>query len=436
MYKKQTGKSRMRKGMWLIVLFGTLFTIGCGESKKIEGVVLDLFGDPIPNVAVQVEKSEFRDITDSEGRYQLDYVAGNINVLFSAEGYTTESLELNIQEKAFFPASPTTLYPMPDESGVFLVDRKNKTLVNLVKSDIKKSNIRYQKGSLKINAFTYTIPNITRVPTLQSGNIEFIDTTKAQMNIYERKYSRLAKLGDVIYINQRSAPNHLVKEENIVYRGKEKVKFITVNLPLGSYVWAQSFATPGPQQFIPLLEKQTVRPFVFEVGNLETASASENGVNINLIYDNQTPEGLAQSVVNTFINNNRTAVNESIFPNEEVIRAHLQTMPDGEEKTVLQEMFLNEGERSISEESRVMKSWDKFQSIGEQRFKDWNKVKAIAKFDSIKVESMKNRGLQFSNITVTITIGTIPLSFELRGCFQFNNKWYLLGEIENFVFVV
>jgi hypothetical protein len=434
MYKKQTGKSRMRKGMWLIVLFGTLFTVGCGESKKIEGVVLDLFGDPIPNAAVQVEKSEFRDITDSEGRYQLDYVAGNINVLFSAEGYTTESLELNIQEKAFYPASPTTLYPMPDESGVFYVDRKNKTLVNLAKSDIKKSNIRYQKGSLKINAFTYTIPNITRVPTLQSGNIEFIDTTKAQMNIYERKYSRLAKLGDVIYINQRSAPNHLVKEESVAYNGKEKVKFITVNLPLGSYVWAQSFATPGPQQFIPLLEKQTVRPFVFEVGNLETASASENGVNINLIYDNQTPEGLAQSVVNTFINNNRTAVNESIFPNKEAIRIHLQTMQDGEEKTDLQEMF-DGWERSISEERRLMESWDKFQSIGEQRFRDWNKVKAIAKFDSIKVESVRNKGFQYSNITVTITIDTIPWSFEMFGCFQFNNKWYLLGGIKNVGFV-
>ena len=77
---------RIRVAVVLLVLVS-----GCSK-KDIEGVIKDPFGNGVAGVSVQILKTQFKTVTDRDGRYSLDYVPGTFTIRYLKDGYTTHRL--------------------------------------------------------------------------------------------------------------------------------------------------------------------------------------------------------------------------------------------------------------------------------------------------------------------------------------------------------
>lgn len=93
---------------------------GCGKKPLITGEVFDGFGLPLRDAAVSVEGTTFKTLTDSSGKYAVEYVPGNVRVRITREGYTPADLFLNIASASTYPSQQVTLYKIPPQQGVFL----------------------------------------------------------------------------------------------------------------------------------------------------------------------------------------------------------------------------------------------------------------------------------------------------------------------------
>lgn len=171
---------RIPKHLWacysfVIFIIGITILIGCSKSEKIEGVVKDIFGNPLSDVTVKIEKSTFSDKTDSSGRYSLDYVPGSINVVFSKEGYTTKNLTLDIQQKAYFPAETMVLYPIPPNNTLFYIDMDSKQLVKLDPNSKIEKRVKKNEGFSLTQNYSYFIQDTGNKPTIKAGKSMFVD---------------------------------------------------------------------------------------------------------------------------------------------------------------------------------------------------------------------------------------------------------------------
>lgn len=120
----------MRRHVLLLILFAIATLLSaCGQSARIEGQVKDAFGQPLEGVLVKIEKSAFSTTTDASGKYHLEYAPGEFIVTYTKGGFTSEEVKLNISQNAKFPAEVQTLYPMPSEKGVYLLDTKSGRLI-------------------------------------------------------------------------------------------------------------------------------------------------------------------------------------------------------------------------------------------------------------------------------------------------------------------
>ena len=102
------------------VIFTLLFTLlfsGC-KSEKIEGKVKDIHSNPLQGVTVTIEKSKFSSITDKTGSYSVDYAPGQMRLVFSKPEYIPKYLDLNIQQKTYFPAEDIILHSISDEKAI------------------------------------------------------------------------------------------------------------------------------------------------------------------------------------------------------------------------------------------------------------------------------------------------------------------------------
>ena len=94
----------------------------CGDSPRITGQVLDAFGKPLSGASATIVNSSLSAISNERGEYNLTYTPGQFVIKISKEGYTSRLLPLNLTEKAIFPAAPLTLYPIPADKGVYVID--------------------------------------------------------------------------------------------------------------------------------------------------------------------------------------------------------------------------------------------------------------------------------------------------------------------------
>ena len=119
----------------ILVLLG-----GCGQAPSIEGEIRDMFGDPLADVVVEIENSQFSAVTNKDGRYSVSYAPGTISLKAKKAGHSTKKIVLTLSDKSKFPAAPITLYQIPPVKGFFLVDRPQKKLVALTPIQIEKSS--------------------------------------------------------------------------------------------------------------------------------------------------------------------------------------------------------------------------------------------------------------------------------------------------------
>jgi len=115
----------MKKTKFLLMVIITITLFSC-KRTAIEGVVKDGFGNPIKDVVVSIDGTQFTSKTDDNGEYSVEYVPGDIKVNISKVGYTDTSFNLKIATETTYPIATATVYEIPKEKGVWVMDYGSK----------------------------------------------------------------------------------------------------------------------------------------------------------------------------------------------------------------------------------------------------------------------------------------------------------------------
>lgn len=224
---------------------------GCGKKKRIEGTVYDVFGNPLKDVTVKIEKTTFTAITDNSGHYSLEYAPGPIKLIFSKDGYTTMSLNLNIQQKVHYPAEPVVLYPIPKDSGMFYIDFERKQLVKIEPNcKVVVTKTQNQGYLLPTWNYHYSVKCSNPAITIKPGKAQFIDKIPHYgINIFRVNKNGIIFDADLVNLSPMGGMDiDRVKHSGFIKDsfselGKEGLLVRTVDLSPGSYAWVEMFNT-------------------------------------------------------------------------------------------------------------------------------------------------------------------------------------------------
>ncbi len=149
------------------------------SKPAVTGTVVDAFHHPLPGATVTVEGTSFSTVTDSRGKYAVQFVPGQFKVVVKRDGYTTLTSSYNVAQSTSLPASDIMLYPRPTESGIFYIGKEK--LVPLATSRLRIEEIR--------NPMPF-LPGSTRyllqkgsAAVLPEGDALFIDTVSRPMEL-------------------------------------------------------------------------------------------------------------------------------------------------------------------------------------------------------------------------------------------------------------
>jgi len=94
---------------------------GCGTGF-IEGTVLDVTGQTLPGVAVEVRGTPYEGLSDAHGRYRVKYQPGELQLYFAKTGYTPGMLVLSVDSMRSVEATSVVLWRLPEGGGVYLYE--------------------------------------------------------------------------------------------------------------------------------------------------------------------------------------------------------------------------------------------------------------------------------------------------------------------------
>jgi hypothetical protein len=99
-----------------------VFLCACGASPRLDGVVVDIWGNPVEGALVKLEGFPDRPVSDGHGRFSLPYAPGTHVLKAGREGYIQEDLQITIpDDPAAAPEVVFRLYPIPVEKGFHVV---------------------------------------------------------------------------------------------------------------------------------------------------------------------------------------------------------------------------------------------------------------------------------------------------------------------------
>jgi len=87
---------------------------GTVNGRILEGVS----GKPLEGVEIKIAGTRFETKTDSNGRYEVEYVPGGVEMLVYLPDYTQESRRFEIITRQAYPAEDIVLYNLPKKSEV------------------------------------------------------------------------------------------------------------------------------------------------------------------------------------------------------------------------------------------------------------------------------------------------------------------------------
>ena len=226
--------------MLLIIVFLSMTE---NVEAKIHGIVKDIFGKGIDGVSVQIENTGFQAKTNKSGKYSIDYVPGNITLLYSKSGYTTHKLCLSIYEKAKFPAAPIEMWPIP-KAGIYYLDNERGKIIK-VESYIVNKNKKVQKPKVDYGIPTmHTLHHIFLAKTkgdvnLKSGKLVFIDSVPKPIRLFKLKEEVILHYRTDGYgVGRKDIYNGFIKDEAKKI-GEENLTVRTIELEDGHYAWVE-----------------------------------------------------------------------------------------------------------------------------------------------------------------------------------------------------
>lgn len=98
-----------------------LLLAACGSDPRLEGKVVDLWGEPVEGATVMMVGQPERPLTDHEGRYSLPLVAGKHVLKAGRDGYIQDHAEVEVAEGAPAEGPLFRLYRKPEKPGYYLV---------------------------------------------------------------------------------------------------------------------------------------------------------------------------------------------------------------------------------------------------------------------------------------------------------------------------
>ncbi len=99
--------------VFALTLLLVLSSATAQAARGIYGTINDASGGPISGVTIRIDGSAFKTLSAKDGSYDLDYVPGDIKVLFSKRGYLPYILRLSIAQKMPYPAQEIKLKRIP-----------------------------------------------------------------------------------------------------------------------------------------------------------------------------------------------------------------------------------------------------------------------------------------------------------------------------------
>jgi len=168
----------------IILFFTSILLISC-NSPTINGRVVDYFKAPIEGVKIIIEGTSIQTTSNSNGEYHLDFVPGVIKIKYSKDGYIGNNLTLNIAQKENFPAKEIQLILLPQNRGIFYLDKQSKKYYPLTRTSFTTSKIKTGKQLKLFSGTTYEYKKSyfaqideNEIIKVNKGNIEFMDNRK------------------------------------------------------------------------------------------------------------------------------------------------------------------------------------------------------------------------------------------------------------------
>ncbi len=225
----------------VLFLIAIVLLNGCGRNE-IQGTVKDPFGNGIEGVTVSIEKSDLHSSSGKDGRYSIPAILGTFILKYSKPGYTTQKITLTSQRNTPFPAQTATIYPIPQEPGLYYVGAKSLMKMSPAKIAVRQTRnitgdpMRDLRGLRQVKFY----PDEIMAAAFRAGKAEFIDTSSLNL-IPMRLRSDGCFMHFLIYpsVSEVKVEYEASVREKKTEKGEEKLIIRTIQCNPGSYAWVE-----------------------------------------------------------------------------------------------------------------------------------------------------------------------------------------------------
>lgn len=110
-----------------VVSTAAILLTACGGEPEIQGQVVDVWGNPVPEATVVLEGTSTRPTTDQHGNFTLPRVEGTVKLKAGRDGYIQGHTDMTVTEGEDLPSPVIRLYPKPEEPGFYVVGKGDYT---------------------------------------------------------------------------------------------------------------------------------------------------------------------------------------------------------------------------------------------------------------------------------------------------------------------
>lgn len=264
----------MKEYCLFAIFITTIFNFTFAQTAKIEGFILDTFGNSIPDVHIEIEKLELGDFSDLQGFFSLKAPIGFHTITFSHVSFETKKIKnlkfegvknlgkiileprvieleefiitatrnkkrtvdvsfpLNIVEQDVIQKrnAKTSAEALREETGIF-VQKTNHGGGSAILRGLSSNQILLLVDGIKLNNSTYRLGNHQYLTTVDNNSIQRIEVVRGPTSVL---YGSDALGGTINLLTQK--PSLLTKDSELQFSGKLNSRFASADQEKTSHV--------------------------------------------------------------------------------------------------------------------------------------------------------------------------------------------------------
>lgn len=214
----------MKKNLLFIGLLTlSLFLSSC--KKTINGTITDNFNQPVENARVYILNTAFEDLSNSNGKFNLDYAPGMIDFRIKKDGYYNISRPIQINEHSNYPLGDILMIRYPEYMGLYFKADTNYIQIPEITLELKSTS---KQESYRLIYFydNYLIPNPDSVFSIKVKSLEniemysFSDKNWQLTGINKQNVVVVSESSNLSMGNQTIKPSDLINEEITKYNSE------------------------------------------------------------------------------------------------------------------------------------------------------------------------------------------------------------------------